>query len=258
MTIQQQPNSFRTGPDEQGRFGLYGGRFVAETLMPLILDLERAYNAAKNDPAFRAEMDGYLKNYVGRPSPLYFAERLTPAFRWRENLPQARGPEPHRRPQGEQRARPDHAGEAHGQATRDRRDRRRHARRRDRGRVDGGCTVLVSSHLLAELALSADSVVIIKGGRLVTQGSVAELVASGTAAVRVRTPQAEQLRAALTARGVPSDLDGPDQVVAYGVGTEVVGQAVAEAGVVVYEMSAQRPDLEDAFLTLTADQGSAS
>ena len=127
-----------------------------------------------------------------------------------------------------------------------------------RGRVDGGCTVLVSSHLLAELALSADSVVIIKGGRLVTQGSVAELVASGTAAVRVRTPQAEQLRAALTARGVPSDLDGPDQVVAYGVGTEVVGQAVAEAGVVVYEMSAQRPDLEDAFLTLTADQGSAS
>ena len=127
-----------------------------------------------------------------------------------------------------------------------------------RGRVDGGCTVLVSSHLLAELALSADSVVIIKGGRLVTQGSVAELVASGTAAVRVRTPQAEQLHAALTARGVPSDLDGPDQVVAYGVGTEVVGQAVAEAGVVVYEMSAQRPDLEDAFLTLTADQGSAS
>src|SRR6185295_16455582 len=79
MTIQQ-PNSFRTGPDEQGRFGLYGGRFVAETLMPLILELERAYNAAKNDPAFRAEMDGYLKNYVGRPSPLYFAERLTAHF----------------------------------------------------------------------------------------------------------------------------------------------------------------------------------
>ena len=70
MTIQQQPNSFRTGPDERGHFGIYGGRFVAETLMPLILDLERAYNAAKNDPAFRAEMDGHLKNYVGRPSPL--------------------------------------------------------------------------------------------------------------------------------------------------------------------------------------------
>jgi tryptophan synthase beta chain len=71
-------NSFRS-PDEQGRFGLYGGRFVAETLMPLILELEREYNAA-NDPAFRAEMDGYLKNYVGRPSPLYFAERLTAHF----------------------------------------------------------------------------------------------------------------------------------------------------------------------------------
>ena len=83
MTIQQQPNSFRTGPDEQGRFGLYGGRFVAETLMPLILELEQAYNAAKNDPVFKAEMDGYLKNYVGRPSPLYFAERLTAHYRAR-------------------------------------------------------------------------------------------------------------------------------------------------------------------------------
>src|SRR6266850_1299516 len=79
MTIQQ-PNSFRTGPDERGHFGLYGGRFVAETLMPLILDLERAYNEAKNDPAFRKEMDGYLTDYVGRPSPLYFAERMTQHF----------------------------------------------------------------------------------------------------------------------------------------------------------------------------------
>ena len=79
MTLQR-PNSFRTGPDERGHFGLYGGRFVAETLMPLILELERAYAAAKNDPRFRKEMDGYLKNYVGRPSPLYFAERLTDHF----------------------------------------------------------------------------------------------------------------------------------------------------------------------------------
>jgi tryptophan synthase beta chain len=76
MTLQR-PNSFRTGPDERGHFGLYGGRFVAETLMPLILELERAYAAAKNDPRFRKEMDGYLKDYVGRPSPLYFAERLS-------------------------------------------------------------------------------------------------------------------------------------------------------------------------------------
>jgi tryptophan synthase beta chain len=71
------PNSFRTGPDERGHFGISGGRFVAETLMPLILDLEKAYAEAKADPAFQAEMNGYLKNYVGRPSPLYLAERLT-------------------------------------------------------------------------------------------------------------------------------------------------------------------------------------
>jgi tryptophan synthase beta chain len=77
VTLQQQPNSFRTGPDERGHFGLYGGRFVAETLMPLILELEQAYTQAKADPAFKQEMDGYLTHYVGRPSPLYFAERLT-------------------------------------------------------------------------------------------------------------------------------------------------------------------------------------
>ena len=71
------PNSFRTGPDERGHFGMFGGRFVAETLMPLILELEKAYADAKADPAFQREMDGYLKHYVGRPSPLYFAERLT-------------------------------------------------------------------------------------------------------------------------------------------------------------------------------------
>src|ERR1041385_8076737 len=80
MNIPQQVNSFRTGRDERGHFGIYGGRFVAETLMPLILDLERAYNAAKNDSAFKAQMEGYLKHYVGRPSPLYFAERLTEHF----------------------------------------------------------------------------------------------------------------------------------------------------------------------------------
>src|SRR6202161_1957727 len=73
----QQPNSFRTGPDERGHFGIYGGRFVAETLMPLILDLDQAYAQAKADPAFRREMEFHLAHYVGRPSPLYFAERMT-------------------------------------------------------------------------------------------------------------------------------------------------------------------------------------
>jgi tryptophan synthase beta chain len=72
-----QPNTYRTGPDEGGRFGMFGGRFVAETLMPLILDLEAAYEAAKNDPAFHAELAHLGKHYTGRPSPLYFAERLT-------------------------------------------------------------------------------------------------------------------------------------------------------------------------------------
>jgi tryptophan synthase beta chain len=72
-----QPNSFRTGPDERGHYGIYGGRFVAETLMPLVLELEQAYAKAKVDPAFQKEMDGYLTHYIGRPSPLYFAERLT-------------------------------------------------------------------------------------------------------------------------------------------------------------------------------------
>ncbi len=82
------PNSFRNGPDENGRFGIYGGRFVAETLMPLVLDLEAAYAAAKADPAYRAELDGYLKHYVGRPSPLYYAERLTAHVR---DLAKAKG-----------------------------------------------------------------------------------------------------------------------------------------------------------------------
>jgi tryptophan synthase beta chain len=77
VSIPQTPNSFRTGPDERGHFGLYGGRFVAETLMPLVLELEKAYAVAKDDPAFQGEMASYLTHYVGRPSPLYFAECLT-------------------------------------------------------------------------------------------------------------------------------------------------------------------------------------
>jgi tryptophan synthase beta chain len=73
-------NSYKTGPDEKGRFGDFGGRFVSETLMPLILDLEAQYEFAKTDPTFWAEMDDLWKHYVGRPSPLYFAERLTNEF----------------------------------------------------------------------------------------------------------------------------------------------------------------------------------
>src|ERR1700741_1277308 len=70
-------NTYRAGPNEQGFFGLFGGRFVAETLMPLILDLERAYEAAQADPAFHAALEYLNTHYSGRPSPLYYAERLT-------------------------------------------------------------------------------------------------------------------------------------------------------------------------------------
>ncbi len=73
-------NTYRAGPDEQGHFGMFGGRFVAETLMPLILEVERAYEAAKADPGFQRDFDAYAKHYIGRPSPLYFASRLTEHF----------------------------------------------------------------------------------------------------------------------------------------------------------------------------------
>src|SRR6187549_3658704 len=76
----QTPNSFRNQPDERGHFGQFGGRYVAETLMPLILDLDRHYRAAKADSAFKAEFEDLLEHYVGRPSPLYFAPRLTEAL----------------------------------------------------------------------------------------------------------------------------------------------------------------------------------
>jgi tryptophan synthase beta chain len=80
MNAPLKPNSFRSGPDENGRFGIYGGRFVAETLMPNILELEAAYREARNDPAYVAEMASHRTHFIGRPSPLYFAERLTAHF----------------------------------------------------------------------------------------------------------------------------------------------------------------------------------
>jgi tryptophan synthase beta chain len=73
-------NTWDKWPDANGRFGEFGGRYVAETLMPLILDLEKEYRAAQKDPEFQAQMDDLWKHYVGRPSPLYFAERLTDHF----------------------------------------------------------------------------------------------------------------------------------------------------------------------------------
>jgi ABC-2 type transport system ATP-binding protein len=123
-----------------------------------------------------------------------------------------------------------------------------------RTRVEQGGTVLLSSHQLAELALSADHVVIIRNGRLITQGSLADITGSQGAAVRVRTPQAQALHEVLAARGIAAQLRGPDEVIATGASTEQVGEAVAAAGLVVYEMQAERPDLEHVFLQLTEQE----
>ncbi|MEO9635089.1 tryptophan synthase subunit beta [Parasphingorhabdus sp.] len=83
------PNSFRNMPDDRGHFGEFGGRYVAETLMPLILDLEKHYRAAQADPAFEEEFNDLLQNYVGRPSPLYYAESLTEEVR--KDAPEGKG-----------------------------------------------------------------------------------------------------------------------------------------------------------------------
>ena len=116
------------------RFGPYGGQYVPETLMPALAELEAAWVAARDDPAFRAELDALLRDYVGRPSPLYL-RRAAERGRRPPDLSQARGPQPHRRAQDQQRARPGAAGQADGQAPDHRRDRRRPARRRHRDRV---------------------------------------------------------------------------------------------------------------------------
>ena len=80
MSISNSPNTLREGPDENGHFGIFGGRYVAETLMPLVLDVENAWKTAKSDPTFWSELEYYRKHYIGRPSPLYFASRLTDYF----------------------------------------------------------------------------------------------------------------------------------------------------------------------------------
>ena len=78
--LKNTPNTFKNMPSPKGHFGHFGGRFVAETLMPLILMVEEAYDEAKQDPLFHSQLDYYLKHFVGRPSPLYFAKRLTDHF----------------------------------------------------------------------------------------------------------------------------------------------------------------------------------
>ncbi len=118
--------------------------------------------------------------------------------------------------------------------------------------ADDGGTVLVSSHLLAEIAQTADDVVIIARGRLVVQSPLADLTRRARPAVRVRTPQPEELRSTLTSRGIAAERAGPDALVALETTPEAVGLAAAGAGVVLYEISAEHVDLEELFLELTA------
>jgi ABC-2 type transport system ATP-binding protein len=120
-----------------------------------------------------------------------------------------------------------------------------------RGFADQGGTVLVSSHLLAEVAHTVDEVVIITRGRLVSQALLADLTHRSQAGVRVRTPRAETLRGALAAEGIAAELVTADALVAFQTTTEAVGLAAAGANVAIYEMTAQGFDLEELFLELT-------
>jgi ABC-2 type transport system ATP-binding protein len=121
--------------------------------------------------------------------------------------------------------------------------------------ADQGRTVLVSSHVLAEVAQTVDQVVIIAGGRLITQSTLDALTARTDQLVRVRTPAVEALRSLLAAQGIQANPDGADQLLAAGTTPETVGKAAAAAGIVIYEMGAERSNLEDVFLQLTSQQG---
>jgi ABC-2 type transport system ATP-binding protein len=121
--------------------------------------------------------------------------------------------------------------------------------------ADQGRTVLVSSHVLAEVAQTVDQVVIIARGRLITQSTLDALTARTDQLVRVRTPAVEALRSLLAAQGIQANPDGADQLLAVGTTPETVGKAAAAAGIVIYEMGAERSNLEDVFLQLTSQQG---
>jgi ABC-2 type transport system ATP-binding protein len=121
-----------------------------------------------------------------------------------------------------------------------------------RSRADEGCTVVVSSHVLAEVAQTVDDVLIIASGRLVAHAPVRSLVSQARRVVRVRTPQANELRDTLMACGHTAELRDADVVVALDVSTEEVGLAAAGRGVVIYEMTAEHASLEETFLQLTS------
>ena len=118
----------------KGRFGIHGGQYIPETLMNAVIELEEAYNHYKDDPEFNRELTELFNEYAGRPSRLYYAEKMTARPGRREDLSETRGPEPHRRPQDQQRAGSGAAGQEDGQDPPDRRDRRGSARRGHRHR----------------------------------------------------------------------------------------------------------------------------
>ena len=124
-------STLETLPDERGRFGAYGGRYVPEVLIPALDELAAAWSSLRDDPGFRGELDALLRDFVGRPSAMTFAPRLSEATGYRD-LPQARGPEPHGRAQDQQHARPGAARPSPGQGQDHRRDGGRDARGRDR------------------------------------------------------------------------------------------------------------------------------
>ncbi|HEX7746586.1 MAG TPA: ATP-binding cassette domain-containing protein [Micromonosporaceae bacterium] len=123
-----------------------------------------------------------------------------------------------------------------------------------KGLAAEGRTVLVSSHLLSEMQLLADDVVIIAAGRLVRQGTVDEVIGSmtQTGRVRVRTPQATELAAALTAQNARVDTGHDGELLVAGVDAPTVGRTALAAGVELHELATERPDLEGVFLELTA------
>ncbi|MCA1692381.1 MAG: ABC transporter ATP-binding protein [Actinobacteria bacterium] len=121
--------------------------------------------------------------------------------------------------------------------------------------VDRGGTVMVSSHVLSEVAQLADDVVIVARGRLVTHGPLSHLTERAGEVVRARTPQAEELRSLLGTKGLVARLTAPDVMVVESTTSEVVGRAAAEGGIVLYELTSERSNLEDVFLELTAAQG---
>ena len=135
MSSTETPSRTTTPAQVAGRFGAYGGRYVPETLVAALDELDHAYADAKADPAFQARLDSLLRDYAGRPTPLYFAARLSRGTGRGENLPQARGPAAHRCAQDQQLHRSGIARRADGQAADHRRNRRRPARRSDSHRL---------------------------------------------------------------------------------------------------------------------------